>query len=83
MTIDPIAPLANARTQPESGVAPPPDPATIERFAAMMAGSDPLSAPSDLLQAQKQLSRTALSTDWTAKVAGLLTQAVNKLVNMQ
>ncbi|MFB5187775.1 type III secretion system inner rod subunit SctI [Yersinia intermedia] len=83
MEIDAIqaASMLNTPLQPEAG-----EPQQIAKFTQLMQPVEPDTAvmsPSQLLGVQSQWMHATLAVDLTAKVAGVLGQNINKLVNMQ
>ncbi|TDR76587.1 type III secretion system inner rod subunit SctI [Paludibacterium purpuratum] len=84
MKTEAVGALLPALSRPQGdAMPPPPDPASSERFAALLATPEVPGSPAELLQAQAQLMSLSMGSDLTAKVAGLCTQAINKLVHMQ
>ncbi|BEV73185.1 MULTISPECIES: type III secretion system inner rod subunit SctI [unclassified Paludibacterium] len=79
-----IEPLAGARplSALDRPLPPPPSAQAVDRFAALLSAEAP-GSPEGMLQAQGALTQLTLGSDLTAKVAGALTQAINKLVNLQ
>lgn len=71
-----VAPLS----RPDAAV---PSAFAQERFAALLNDKTAVGSPDTLLAVQKDLTSTIVSTELAAKGIGLLTQSVNKLVNMQ
>lgn len=65
----------------EQDVAPPES--VQEEFAALLDSRPSTRSPNALLSAQSMLATSTMETALDAKVAGLVTQGVNKLVNMQ
>lgn len=55
---------------------------TQQHFASLLNAPEATASPDSLVGAQGALSELAVGTEMTAKVAGSLTQAVNKLVNI-
>ncbi|PHV11497.1 type III secretion system inner rod subunit SctI [Chitinimonas sp. BJB300] len=84
MNIDAIQSLL-PNMNPTDATAPvaAPDAATQSRFAALLQPPQAVVDPVQLVAAQGQLSTITVGTELAAKVAGSLTQTVNKLVNMQ
>lgn len=71
-----------AALAPADPVAPPlPDLPTQQRFAEMLKTPERISSPSGMLTLQGEVSEMLVATDLAAKVAGAVTQGVNKLVN--
>ncbi|CNI63383.1 MULTISPECIES: type III secretion system inner rod subunit SctI [Yersinia] len=65
---------------------PPVDAEQVAKFTQLMQPADPTTSmisPDPLLSLQSELMHATLSIDLTAKVAGVLGQNINKLVNMQ
>ncbi|CNH40859.1 putative type III secretion apparatus [Yersinia massiliensis] len=62
------------------------DPQQVARFEQLMQPTEPtaaIMAPDQMLMAQVQWMHATLAIDVTAKVAGVVGQNINKLVNMQ
>lgn len=66
----------------QSSAATPPISAQ-EQFAALLESPAAAGSPNTLLAAQATLNQMTVGTELTAKLAGSLTQSINKLVNMQ
>ncbi|WP_145543326.1 type III secretion system inner rod subunit SctI [Yersinia frederiksenii] len=65
---------------------PPADVQKIAEFAQLMQQAEPLTTmmpPDQLLSIQSEWMHATLAVDLTAKVAGVVGQNINKLVNMQ
>ncbi|CNH92446.1 putative type III secretion apparatus [Yersinia thracica] len=65
---------------------PPADAEHIAKFAQLMQPTEPVTpmmSPDPLLFMQSEWMHATLAIDLTAKVAGLVGQNINKLVNMQ
>ncbi|MBC8642802.1 type III secretion system inner rod subunit SctI [Caballeronia sp. EK] len=83
MNVLPLIGAASAVLQVSQSSATVPSDAAKERFAALLDNPEAVSSPDALLAAQMELTKVTVGADLTAKVAGLLTQTVNKLVSMQ
>jgi type III secretion system YscI/HrpB-like protein len=62
------------------------DPQQVARFEQLMRPTEPTAAtmaPDQMLMTQVQWMHATLAIDVTAKVAGVVGQNINKLVNMQ
>lgn len=62
------------------------DPQQVARFEQLMQPTEPTAAtmaPDQMLMTQVQWMHATLAIDVTAKVAGVVGQNINKLVNMQ
>ncbi|OHX11797.1 EscI/YscI/HrpB family type III secretion system inner rod protein [Chromobacterium sinusclupearum] len=71
-----IAPLGEAEPAQPSQSAQ-------QRFAELLNNPKAADEPGALFAAQSAFNELAVGTELTAKVAGSLTQSINKLVNMQ
>ncbi len=71
-----IAPLGG----PEAAT---PDLPAQQRFAELLNAPQSADAPDALFSAQGALNELTVGAELTAKVAGSLTQSINKLVNIQ
>lgn len=72
-----VGPVGSQATdiQPEAG--------SVAHFASLMQGANAVASADALLQVQGALSSVQVGADLTAKVAGSLTQTVNKLISLQ
>ncbi|MEQ9723117.1 type III secretion system inner rod subunit SctI [Yersinia alsatica] len=65
---------------------PPADAQQVAKFAQLMQQTEPMTTmmpPEQLLTMQSAWMHASLGIDLTAKVAGVVGQNINKLVNMQ
>ena len=60
-----------------------PDIPAQQRFAELLNAPQTANAPDALFSAQGALNELTVGAELTAKVAGSLTQSINKLVNIQ
>lgn len=73
-----LVPLAIPGTAGSTDVALP----TQQHFSSLLNAPEATESPDAMLNNQKVLSEMLVGVDLTAKVAGSLTQTINKLVNM-
>jgi type III secretion system YscI/HrpB-like protein len=83
MSIDAISHALAALAPLGPSEAPVPDASAQQRFAAMLDSQKAADSPDALFAAQGAMSELAVGAELTAKVAGSLTQSINKLVSMQ
>ncbi|CFQ38434.1 MULTISPECIES: type III secretion system inner rod subunit SctI [Yersinia] len=82
MEIDAI----QAATTLSTSLQPPANSQQIAKFTQLMQQAEPTTpmlSPDQLLVMQSQWTHATLAVDLTAKVAGVVGQNINKLVNMQ
>lgn len=75
-TLAPLSPLNQTSSAEEV------DLSTQQRFSALLNPSQAVDSPEHLIGSQLALTEMAIGVDLTAKVAGSLTQSINKLVNL-
>ncbi|MBJ7262942.1 MAG: type III secretion system inner rod subunit SctI [Burkholderiaceae bacterium] len=76
---DQIATFASANP----AVAATPTQSDQQRFSALLAQPANIGSPDVLLGEQAAIGRMIVETEMIAKVAGSVTQSINKLANMQ
>lgn len=83
MSIEAISHALAALAPLGQSEAPAPDASSQQRFAALLDSQKAADSPDALFAAQSVLSELTVGCELTAKVAGSLTQSINKLVSMQ
>ncbi|MFM0515382.1 type III secretion system inner rod subunit SctI [Paraburkholderia sp. RL17-373-BIF-A] len=83
MDIFSIANISSALAPVSQSPAATPSSTAQQQFADLLGGPSPTNSPDALLGAQFELTQMMVGTELTAKVAGSITQSINKLVNMQ
>lgn len=83
MNISAISDFLSVCASVHPDVAATPTQSAQEKFSAMFAQPADVASPDALLDAQTAFNQRIVDTEFTAKVAGSLTQSINKLANMQ
>lgn len=83
MNINAVQAIASLTPPTEGSVGDPQSVATFTRLLHQSGATESMMTPESLLIKQRQWMYTTLSVDLTAKVAGVMGQNINKLVNMQ